>query len=114
MSTATKTADEPTVTSPTSSTMKIPSSISQPPPECVHAPIPAEAIAVADLADLAVVAPPETEPLAPVVASTSQAADQASMATRSAPRRQPASAQLFAPNKTSNTAKYVSLNHATS
>ncbi|KAF9496261.1 hypothetical protein BDN71DRAFT_1430379 [Pleurotus eryngii] len=107
MSMATKMTDKPSITSPTSSTMKTPSSISQPPPERVHAPIATKTIAVADLADLAPVAPPGTEPLAPVVASTSRAADQASMATRSAPKRQPASVQLFMPNKTSNIAKSI-------
>ncbi|KAF7422216.1 hypothetical protein PC9H_010372 [Pleurotus ostreatus] len=107
MSTATKTTDEPSIIPPTSSTTKTPSSISQPSPERVHAPIATDSIAIADLADLAPVAPPGTEPLAPVVASTSRAADQASMATRSAPKRQPASAQLFVPNKTSNTAKSI-------
>ncbi|KAJ8690901.1 hypothetical protein PTI98_012297 [Pleurotus ostreatus] len=59
MSTATKTTDEPSIIPPTSSTTKTPSSISQPSPERVHAPIATDSIAIADLADLAPVAPPE-------------------------------------------------------
>ncbi|KAF9497744.1 hypothetical protein BDN71DRAFT_1504721 [Pleurotus eryngii] len=101
-STTAKTPDEPSITSPTSSTTKITLCTPQPCSKHARVPIPTEATVVTDLAALAPVAPS-----APVVTSTSQVADQASMGRRPAPKRQPASAQLFTPNKTSNTAKSI-------